>query len=253
MCDFVDLTERRKVVDGRQLLRSKKVSRSMARELAQCQCKRREMMQIGRTRLVQEIDEDQCRARGICEFSYMRSRSMQIKGSCKIDGERLCDAEARVRLQLDGASSKAVQEKNVVIGRVIAKFYIAESETRARRSKSSSLGESLRRIQIVSRFADALLRKLAGVTIPSERIYGLGTGLVNLAFCSAPITYSDRLIVISLSFSPKVEVLKKLQAMPEHQGLKLQTIFVNCTNLKGEVNINLKERGATCNYANYHR
>ena len=29
-----------------------------------------------------------------------------------------------------------------------------------------------------SRFADALLRELAGVTIPSERIYGLGTGLV---------------------------------------------------------------------------
>ena len=29
-----------------------------------------------------------------------------------------------------------------------------------------------------SRFADALLRELAGVTIPPERIYGLGTGLV---------------------------------------------------------------------------
>lgn len=28
-----------------------------------------------------------------------------------------------------------------------------------------------------SRFADALLRELAGVTVPSERIYGLGTGL----------------------------------------------------------------------------
>lgn len=27
-----------------------------------------------------------------------------------------------------------------------------------------------------SRFADALLRELAGVTIPPERIYGLGTG-----------------------------------------------------------------------------
>ncbi|XP_026663639.2 uncharacterized protein LOC103715476 isoform X2 [Phoenix dactylifera] len=44
-----------------------------------------------------------------------------------------------------------------------------------------------------SRFADALLRELAGVTIPSEKIYGLGTG-------------------------PKVEVLKKLQAMPEHEA-----------------------------------
>ena len=28
------------------------------------------------------------------------------------------------------------------------------------------------------RFADALLRELAGVAIPPERIYGLGTGLV---------------------------------------------------------------------------
>ncbi|KAL2330284.1 hypothetical protein Fmac_017865 [Flemingia macrophylla] len=48
-----------------------------------------------------------------------------------------------------------------------------------------------------SRFADALLRELAGVTIPPERIYGLGTG-------------------------PKVEVLKQLQKKPEHQGLTLQ-------------------------------
>ncbi|CAN4125087.1 unnamed protein product [Withania somnifera] len=29
-----------------------------------------------------------------------------------------------------------------------------------------------------SRFADALLRRLAGITIPAERIYGLGTGFV---------------------------------------------------------------------------
>ncbi|GKU88029.1 hypothetical protein SLEP1_g2342 [Rubroshorea leprosula] len=29
-----------------------------------------------------------------------------------------------------------------------------------------------------SRFADALLQELAGVSIPPERIYGLGTGLV---------------------------------------------------------------------------
>ena len=33
-----------------------------------------------------------------------------------------------------------------------------------------------------SRFADALLRELAGVTIPPERIYGLGTGLVRVFF-----------------------------------------------------------------------
>jgi len=33
-----------------------------------------------------------------------------------------------------------------------------------------------------SRFADALLQELAGVTIPPERIYGLGTGLVRVFF-----------------------------------------------------------------------
>ncbi|KAL6958893.1 hypothetical protein U1Q18_040239 [Sarracenia purpurea var. burkii] len=48
-----------------------------------------------------------------------------------------------------------------------------------------------------SHFADALLRELAGVTIPPERIYGLGSG-------------------------PKVEVLKRLQKKPEHHGLTLQ-------------------------------
>lgn len=31
-------------------------------------------------------------------------------------------------------------------------------------------------IVLQSRFADALLRELAGVSIPPERIYGLGTG-----------------------------------------------------------------------------
>lgn len=31
------------------------------------------------------------------------------------------------------------------------------------------------------RFADALLKELAGVTIPPERIYGLGTGLVYIS------------------------------------------------------------------------
>lgn len=58
-----------------------------------------------------------------------------------------------------------------------------------------------------SRFADTLLRELAGVTIPSERIYGLGTG-------------------------PKVEVLKKLQAIPEHQGLKLHFVEDRLATLK---------------------
>ncbi|EYU32142.1 hypothetical protein MIMGU_mgv1a011872mg [Erythranthe guttata] len=47
------------------------------------------------------------------------------------------------------------------------------------------------------RFAEALLREIAGVVIPPERIYGLGTG-------------------------PKVKVLKQLQDMPEHEGLTLQ-------------------------------
>lgn len=33
---------------------------------------------------------------------------------------------------------------------------------------------------IQSRFADALLQGLAGLKIPPERIYGLGTGLVHV-------------------------------------------------------------------------
>ncbi|XP_020581053.1 uncharacterized protein LOC110025110 isoform X2 [Phalaenopsis equestris] len=61
-----------------------------------------------------------------------------------------------------------------------------------------------------SRFADALLRKLAGVEIPSDRIYGLGSG-------------------------PKVEVLKKLQAMPEHQGLKLHFVEDRLATLKNVI------------------
>uniref|UniRef100_A0A0D9WR14 Uncharacterized protein n=1 Tax=Leersia perrieri TaxID=77586 RepID=A0A0D9WR14_9ORYZ len=47
------------------------------------------------------------------------------------------------------------------------------------------------------RFAEALLKELAGIKFPSERIYGLGTG-------------------------PKVKVLQQLQQMPQHQGLTLQ-------------------------------
>ncbi|XP_044493485.1 uncharacterized protein LOC123216896 isoform X2 [Mangifera indica] len=61
-----------------------------------------------------------------------------------------------------------------------------------------------------SRFADALLRKLAGVTIPAERIYGLGTG-------------------------PKVEVLKQLQKKPEHQGLTLHFVEDRLATLKNVI------------------
>ncbi|XP_012083366.1 uncharacterized protein LOC105642967 isoform X2 [Jatropha curcas] len=61
-----------------------------------------------------------------------------------------------------------------------------------------------------SRFADALLRELAGVTIPSERIYGLGTG-------------------------PKVKVLKQLQQKPEHRGLTLHFVEDRLATLKNVI------------------
>ncbi|XP_020261429.1 uncharacterized protein LOC109837546 [Asparagus officinalis] len=61
-----------------------------------------------------------------------------------------------------------------------------------------------------SRFADALLRELAGVIIPPERIYGLGTG-------------------------PKVEVLKKIQLMPEHEGLMLHFVEDRLATLKNVI------------------
>ncbi|XP_016193866.2 uncharacterized protein LOC107635028 isoform X3 [Arachis ipaensis] len=61
-----------------------------------------------------------------------------------------------------------------------------------------------------SRFADALLRELAGVTIPPERIYGLGTG-------------------------PKVEVLKQLQKRSEHQGLTLHFVEDRLATLKNVI------------------
>ncbi|XP_058082769.1 uncharacterized protein LOC131230797 [Magnolia sinica] len=60
------------------------------------------------------------------------------------------------------------------------------------------------------RFADALLRELAGVAIPSDRIYGLGTG-------------------------PKVEVLKLLQSQPEHKGLKLHFVEDRLATLKNVI------------------
>ncbi|KAJ9171398.1 hypothetical protein P3X46_014774 [Hevea brasiliensis] len=61
-----------------------------------------------------------------------------------------------------------------------------------------------------SRFADTLLRELAGVIIPPERIYGLGTG-------------------------PKVEVLKQLQQKPEHQGLTLHFVEDRLATLKNVI------------------
>ncbi|GAU39482.1 hypothetical protein TSUD_159140 [Trifolium subterraneum] len=53
------------------------------------------------------------------------------------------------------------------------------------------------------RFADALLKELAGITIPPE--------------------------------SPKVEVLKKLQKMPEHQGLTLHFVEDRLATLKNVI------------------
>lgn len=73
-----------------------------------------------------------------------------------------------------------------------------------------------------SRFAEALLKELAGIDFPSERIYGLGTGLVRLLF-SVPSRSKDYGTESVISFfSPKVKVLQQLQQMLQHQGLKLQ-------------------------------
>ncbi|KAK9121295.1 hypothetical protein Syun_018912 [Stephania yunnanensis] len=62
-----------------------------------------------------------------------------------------------------------------------------------------------------SRFAGALLQNLAGVTIPPDRIYGLGTG-------------------------PKVEVLKQLQKKPENQGLRLHFVEDRLATLRNVIN-----------------
>ncbi|XP_058225900.1 uncharacterized protein LOC131334717 isoform X2 [Rhododendron vialii] len=61
-----------------------------------------------------------------------------------------------------------------------------------------------------SRFADALLRELAGVIIPPERIFGLGSG-------------------------PKVEVLKQLQKKPEHQDVTLHFVEDRLVTLKNVI------------------
>ncbi|XP_076948676.1 uncharacterized protein LOC143621029 [Bidens hawaiensis] len=60
------------------------------------------------------------------------------------------------------------------------------------------------------RFADLLLRELAGVTIPPERIYALGSG-------------------------PKVETLKMLQKRPENQGRKLHFVEDRLATLKNVI------------------
>ncbi|CAA6662602.1 unnamed protein product [Spirodela intermedia] len=60
------------------------------------------------------------------------------------------------------------------------------------------------------RFADVLLRELAGVTIPSDKIYGLGTG-------------------------PKVEVLKQLQRRPDLQGLRFHFVEDRLATLKNVI------------------
>ncbi|XP_004492759.1 uncharacterized protein [Cicer arietinum] len=79
---------------------------------------------------------------------------------------------------------------------------------------ADALRFSSSRVYIVTtkqgRFADALLKELAGITLPPERIYGLGTG-------------------------PKVEVLKKLQKMPEHQGLTLHFVEDRLATLKNVI------------------
>ncbi|KAM0949613.1 putative HAD-like superfamily protein [Dioscorea sansibarensis] len=61
-----------------------------------------------------------------------------------------------------------------------------------------------------SRFADALLRELAAIVIPTDRIYGLGTG-------------------------PKVEVLKQLHAKPENKGLTLHFVEDRLATLKNVI------------------
>eukprot|EP01018_Ginkgo_biloba_P034337 Gb_21452 [translate_table: standard] len=61
-----------------------------------------------------------------------------------------------------------------------------------------------------TRFAEILLRDLAGVIIPPDRIYGLGTG-------------------------PKVEVLKQLQSKPEHADLTLHFVEDRLATLKNVI------------------
>ncbi|KAH9324639.1 hypothetical protein KI387_004817, partial [Taxus chinensis] len=62
-----------------------------------------------------------------------------------------------------------------------------------------------------TRFAEALLRDLAGVSIPPDRIYGLGTG-------------------------PKIEVLKQLQNKHEHSQMSLHFVEDRLATLKNVIN-----------------
>ncbi|BAT01162.1 uncharacterized protein [Oryza sativa Japonica Group] len=73
------------------------------------------------------------------------------------------------------------------------------------------------------RFAEALLKELAGIEFPSERIYGLGTGLVQYFFYFLFSPVNHFIESVSLCSSPKVKVLQQLQQMPQHQGLTLHS------------------------------
>ncbi|KAM3206846.1 hypothetical protein ACQJBY_062173 [Aegilops geniculata] len=85
-----------------------------------------------------------------------------------------------------------------------------------------------------SRFTGALLRELAGVDFPSERIYGLGTGLVGPFL---PFLHLSRIFLLTLIslFSPKVKVLQQLQEMPQHQGLTLHFVEDRLATLKNVI------------------
>ncbi|KAL2649328.1 hypothetical protein R1flu_017456 [Riccia fluitans] len=61
-----------------------------------------------------------------------------------------------------------------------------------------------------ARFAQLLLKAIAGVEIPPDRIYGLGSG-------------------------PKTEVLKKLQGRAEHQGLTLHFVEDRLATLRNVI------------------
>lgn len=61
-----------------------------------------------------------------------------------------------------------------------------------------------------TRFASALLRKLAGVDFPEDKIYGLGSG-------------------------PKVQVLQQLQSLPEHQGCSFHFVEDRLATLRNVI------------------
>ncbi|CAM6101228.1 unnamed protein product [Calypogeia fissa] len=61
-----------------------------------------------------------------------------------------------------------------------------------------------------ARFASLLLKEIAGVEVPADHIYGLGSG-------------------------PKVEVLKKLQALPNHEGMTLNFVEDRLATLRNVI------------------